>query len=65
MLYLLDRKYELLKKYPAKNPRDCKEKSNYPIEWNEMLGRIFHKIIYDYKDNISYNLPILIFKDYQ
>lgn len=32
-----------------------------PIEWNEMLGRIFHRVIYNYKNKILNTLPISIF----
>jgi len=65
MMSLLDTKLDLLKKYPATNPQDCKEKSNYPIEWNEMLGRIFHKVCYKYTDHLLYTLPISIFNNYR
>lgn len=58
-----------LEKFPAAKPRDKKEdyKSNscYPIEWNEILGRIFHPLIYKYKDHVDMSLPKLIFKNYQ
>lgn len=46
---LLDTKLEDLKRHPASFPQDCRERgSGYPIEWNEMLGRIFHLINYEY-----------------
>ena len=63
---LLDSKLEQLRLYPANNPYDCKENGNgYPIEWTEMLGRIFHKVCYKYKDKILNILPISIFKNYR
>jgi hypothetical protein len=68
MIRLLDSKLELLRKNPAKNPQDSadnKSGSNYPIEWNEMLGRIFHRVSYKYKEKLSQELPISIFKDYR
>jgi len=64
---LLDIKLEMLKKYPAKSHRDyngCKGNTNYPIGWNEMLGRIFHRITYDYKDKILKTVPMFINKNY-
>ena len=66
MIKLLDSKLEQLRLYPANNPYDCKENGNgYPIEWTEMLGRIFHKVCYKYKDKILNILPISIFKNYR
>jgi len=60
MIALLDSKLEQLRKNPAKFPQDCSEScSGYPIEWNEMLGRIFHKVSYKYKEYILNTLPIL------
>jgi hypothetical protein len=70
MISVLDKKLKDLKENPAKFPQDCKEKSEYffyisnsqyPIEWNELLGRIFHKIVYKYKKNIINTLPMPIF----
>ncbi len=61
----LDTKLEELKKHPALHARDAKEHGNgYPIEWNEMLGRIFHKICFSYQDKILQSLPVLNFYDY-
>ncbi len=66
MIKLMDKKYSELKKNPATFPQDRKELNNgYPIEWNEMLGRIFHKILYSYKDKSLNTLPITIFRYYR
>ena len=66
MISLLDTKLEQLKQFPATYPQDCAENKNgYPIEWNEMLGRIFHKISYKYKHKLLNTLPILEFKNYR
>lgn len=66
MIELLDTKLTELKNHPSKHPRDCKSgDSEYPIEWNEMLGRIFHKVSYKYKEYILNTLPILIFSNYR
>jgi hypothetical protein len=58
-----------LAKFPATKPRDKKEdyKFNncYPIEWNEILGRIFHPLVYKYKDHVDMSLPKLIFTNYK
>lgn len=66
MLELLDNKLERLKLNPATQPRDCSEASGgkYPIEWNEMLGRIFHKINYKHKDMVLNTLPLPKFNNY-
>ena len=67
MIKLLDLKLEDLRKNPAKKPDDQKEfgEGGYPIEWNEMLGRIFHKVCYKYKHYLLNTLPILIFNNYR
>ena len=66
MIELLDKKMELLKENPATNTRDCFEISKkYPIEWNEMLGRIFHKYNYKYKEYFSNELPMCICENYR
>ena len=66
MIKLMDEKYSELKKHPATFPQDKKELNNgYPIEWNEMLGRIFHKILYSYKDKSLNTLPKCSFHSYR
>ena len=65
MIELLDNKLPDLKLNPSKHPQDCKEKSNYPIGWNELLGRIFHKIATKYKTHLLRTLPISIFINYR
>jgi FkbM family methyltransferase len=62
---LLDTKLEALKKNPASHPRDCTESNpNYPIEWNEILGRIFHRLNYEYHEKIGNTLVAPNFCDY-
>jgi hypothetical protein len=65
MVELLDSKLAALRENPSRFPQDCSEVSSYPIGWNEMLGRIFHRVSYEYKDRIISILPILIFSDYR
>ena len=67
MLKVLDIKLEKLKKFPSTFPQDRAEISGgkYPIEWNEMLGRIFHRICFKYKDKLLKSVPISIFTDYR
>lgn len=66
MIQFLDSKLEELKKHPSTHYTDSKESgSGYPIEWNEMLGRIFHKVSYQYKERLLNTLPISIFHSYR
>jgi hypothetical protein len=58
MLSFMDSIYPDLIKNPATRPDDRKEyNTGYPIEWNQLLGRIFHKIVFKYKNNVLYSLP--------
>ena len=66
MLDLLDKKLPQLRKYPAKHPQDASETgSGYPLGWNELLGRIFHRICYNYKNFILSMLPIPVMTNYR
>jgi hypothetical protein len=61
MMSLLDTKLDALRLHPSTFPQDSSEVSSYPIGWNEMLGRIFHKVSYEYKEKIMNSLPIAVF----
>ena len=67
MLKLLDKKLEMLKKYPSTFPQDRSEVSGgkYPIGWIEMLGNIFHSVSYKYRDKLMNTLPRIITEDYR
>lgn len=65
MSLLLDSKYHLLKKHPATHPQQGYEPEGYPLEWEEMLGNIFHKVCNKYKDKILDTLPCNVFTDYR
>ncbi len=69
MVALLDSRLERLKRFPATYPADSGSAhegyQGYPIEWNEMLGRIFHKVSYKYKNHLLNTLPISIFDNYR
>lgn len=42
---LLDERLPILRVNPARSPRDMAEYgTGYPLEWNELLGRIFHRV---------------------
>jgi hypothetical protein len=65
MIAILDSKLETLKQHPASHPRDKKEdNTGYPIGWIEMLGEIFHKVIYKYHDKLLMSVPTPIFNNY-
>jgi hypothetical protein len=67
MITLLDTKLPVLKKMTVDpNVRD-NQSSEYPIQWNEMLGRIFHKVLAKYVDNnkILCTVPQPIMSDYR
>jgi hypothetical protein len=67
MIKLLDERLERLRAHPAKFPQDrwMHNGSQYPIEWNEMLGRIFHRVCYGFRDRLITTLPPCIFYSYQ
>ena len=56
---LLDEKLAMLQRYPACHPLDQTgillpngDKSLYPLRWAELLGEIFHPIIYEYRNEL-------------
>lgn len=65
----IESKTEQLRRYPATHPQECSEgngysgiqphgvRSNYPIEWNEIMGRIFHPLVFKYRNYISRTVP--------
>jgi hypothetical protein len=67
MIKLLDEKLDRLMVYPATHSRDCADISEgkYPIGWNEMLGKIFHRVCFRYRDKLLINLPQPIFTQYR
>ena len=69
---LLDTKYDLLKKHPAKHPQDQRglrlvdgSISEYPLRWAEMLGSIFHPLAYEHRDKIIHADIAPSFSDYR
>lgn len=66
-----------LKQYPATHPQECSEgngidgvqphgvRSNYPIEWNEILGRVLHPLVFQYRYYISRAIPRPIITNYR
>jgi len=65
MIDILDRKLDVLRTNPATFPQDCNDcgsgyssTSGYPLGWTEILGQVFHRVTFDYRDHILQTLPI-------
>ena len=67
MLKMMNSKYEELKKYPARKPRENHPQENddykYPIRWGQ-FNCIFHKLIYKYNDKVLQTLPRIDMRSY-
>lgn len=62
MHFFLDSVLRILERNPSRSPQDCAErKSGYPIEWNQMLGRVFHPLVHYFRKHIRTNLPAPLF----
>lgn len=60
MISVLNTKLEEIKLHPSTFPQDCiGSGSGYPIRWSEILGEVFHKLCYEYKNYIIQTLPVL------
>ena len=65
MMHLLDEKYEELRAHPATHARDHTQlNTGYPLGWSELLGSIFHRVCYKYRDHIAHGLPAPLFYNY-
>ncbi len=56
---LLDAKLPMLKQHPARHPQDQAgvvlpngETSSYPLRWAELLGEIFHPLIFEFRQSL-------------
>jgi len=65
MIQVLDSKLNLLKKYPASHPQDTSDRSDYPLAWEEILGRIFHRVCSNHLDKLLNTLPPNVFENYR
>ena len=67
MLKMMDSKYEELKKFPARKPRENhpseKDDYKYPLKWAE-FNSIFHKLVYKYNDKVLQTLPQIDMRSY-
>ena len=69
---LLDAKFDLLALNPGQHPLDQHgielpngTKSSYPLRWAELLGEIFHPIIYQYREFLVQDQIEPIFLNYR
>lgn len=58
----LDAKWEALQRHPARHPQDQwgarfddGSVSEYPFAWTELLGDIFHPLMYEYRDQLLHD----------
>lgn len=56
---LLDARHDSLRRHPARHPQDRAggqfedgSMSAYPLQWTELLGNIFHPLIYRFRDRV-------------
>ena len=62
MMSVMDSKLENLKKYPSRTPQEVySDEYPYPLKWTELLGDIYHPLIYEYREHVLYTLPSLDF----
>ncbi len=69
---LLDQKLAALQAHPARHPQEfCGAKfedgslSQYPLGWTEMLGNIFHPLIYQHAQQVLHADIAPVFVDYR
>jgi len=67
LLYVMDQKYDILVENPAREHRDKRGKngSRYPFRWTELLGEIFHPLIYKYRNHVMQTVPRPKCSDYK
>ena len=66
LMLLMDNKYDNLKKYPSKDVRQVySDEYPYPFGWNELLGKIFHPLVYKYNDKILKSLSYVNMNNYR
>lgn len=62
----LTERLEALQQSPATYPRaQWGDRTGYPLEWNEILGRIFHRVCFAYRDRLLRYLPTLCLTNYE
>jgi hypothetical protein len=62
---LLTDRLEQLRAHPASKPDDRKEWGPYPVEWEELLARIFHKVVSRHHQRAARTVPAPIVSGYK
>lgn len=69
---LLSTKFNELKDNPVRHPQDIlgfalspDEISRYPFGWTELLGNIFHPLVFHYRDQFLHEDLAPIFRGYR
>jgi hypothetical protein len=69
---LLDQKLATLRRHPARHPQDQLAArfedgsiSEYPLRWTELLGDIFHPLVYQYREQILHDVIAPQFHSYR
>jgi hypothetical protein len=58
LIQKMDSNLEQLKQFPAKEARQVYSPHYpYPFEWTEILGQIFHPLVYQYRNHVRKTLP--------
>ena len=68
LIYVMDKKYDRLIKNPAKTHRDTYQGwggNLYPFRWPELLGEIFHPLLYKYRNHVLQTLPQINCSNYR
>lgn len=66
LLNQMDINLKQLKKYPARTTMEVfSEEYHYPFQWSDIMGGIFHPVVYKYKDHVINSLPPPKFKNYR
>jgi hypothetical protein len=67
MMNKMDDIYLQLKKYPSQSGEHRQvytKEYPYPLRWHELLGEIYHPIVYKYKDKLIKDLPYVNIENY-
>lgn len=67
LLKVMDEKFPILKKYPAKYSREAADTfvTRYPIQWGEILLEIFHPLCFAYTDRLIKTMPLPVTVNYR
>ena len=62
----MDRIHKQLERYPSRGPRQVHSVDYpYPLQWEALLGDIFHPLVYKHRAHVLHGLPPASFSDYR